>query len=147
MGRAPLIGWTCGWKRIRVTLLSDRKIMDWARCSGLWSRNDRKLSNDKPAFNYGIQALDDLSVRKLISVVAPVVPRNYVVMEVKGNLTAADRKESLKRFHNPCYKKVAQVIMGEPSKDFKSIVHNKILKEKQTKADSEWRLRKAEQDR
>merc|ERR1711968_84365 len=118
--------------------------MDWARCSGFWSRSDNKGSNDKPKFNFGVPALDDLSVRKLINIVAPIVPRNYVVMEVKSNLLASDRQETLKKFSNPCYKKVAQVVMGQPNKDFKDMVQSKLLKEKQEKVSADW---KREQER
>merc|ERR1712217_693070 len=45
--------WLDAWlaKNPNYVELSDRKIMEWARCSGLWGRNDRKVSNDKPQFN------------------------------------------------------------------------------------------------
>merc|ERR1711907_145693 len=95
--------------------LSDRKIIEWAKSSGHWQRQDKSVSNDKPAFNYGIPALDDFSVRKLMMVVSSAVPRNYVVMEVKANLLAVERKKILQRFSNAHFKKVAQVVMGEPS--------------------------------
>merc|ERR1711924_136593 len=85
-----------------------------------------------------------MGVRKLIAQVSSVVPRNYVVVEVKSNLLAAERKETLKRFVSPCYKKIAHVVMGEPEKDFKARTHSHILKLKQTKADDEWRVKKAE---
>merc|ERR1712196_435878 len=91
--------------------------------------------------------MDDLSVRRALNVVAPMVPRNYVVMEVKENLLASDRKNNLKRFSNPAYKKVARVIMGEPKDDFKKAIHSRILKEKQAKAEGEWKQRKAEKER
>ncbi|CAK0890022.1 unnamed protein product, partial [Prorocentrum cordatum] len=43
-------------------------------------------SNDKPRPNFGVQPLDDLSVRRLVHVAAQLTPRHYVVMEVKANL-------------------------------------------------------------
>merc|ERR1712204_101902 len=55
----------------------------------------------------------------------------YVVMEVNSNLLPGDRKETLSKFTNPCYNKVAQIVMGEPDKDFKAMVQSKLLKEKQ----------------
>merc|ERR1711865_46870 len=107
--------WLDTWleKNPHFVELSDRRIMDWARCSGLWSRAEG--SNDKPRFNFGVPCMDDFSVRKLISIVAPIMPRNYVVMEVKSNLIASERKVTLKKFSNSCYKKVATVVMGEPN--------------------------------
>lgn len=127
--------------------LSDRKIVEWAKASGFHQGKggkDNWNSNDKPAANFGVKELDDMSVRRVISAVAPVVPRNYLIMEVKSNLVAAERKETLKKFNYPCYKKVARVIMGEPTTEFKATVHTKLLKEKQRKADNAWNAKKAE---
>merc|ERR1712066_28282 len=75
------------------------------------------------------------------------VPRNFVVMEVQGNLDAEERKKTLKRFSNPCYKKIAHVVMGEPKKEFKALTQKKILKEKQERSDADWKIRKAEKER
>merc|ERR1712110_832577 len=75
------------------------------------------------------------------------VPRNYVVMEVKSNLVAADRIETLKRFNGPHFKKVAHVVMGEPAKEYKEKQLEKLLQEKQEKADLEWKAKKAEEER
>lgn len=129
--------------------LSDRKIIDWASKSGLVKPKSTgtKHSADKPEFNYGLTAMDDLSIRRVLQAVAPFVPRNYVVMEVKENLTAADRIATLKRFNHPAYKKVAHVVMGEPSATYKKVVQSRILKDKQEKAVSEWKARKAEKTR
>jgi len=91
--------------------------------------------------------MDDLSVRRVINAVAPVVPRNYVIMEVKSNLVASERKEVLKRFSAPHFKKVAQVVMGEPTENYKKTQIEKLLHEKQEKADLEWRAKKAEEER
>merc|ERR1712216_562500 len=80
--------------------LSDRKIIEWAALSGLVKpkANTAKTSNDKPEFNYGLTAMDDVSCRRVINAVAPFVPRNYVIMEVKENLTEQDRLATMKRF-------------------------------------------------
>merc|ERR1712113_1181019 len=87
------------------------------------------------------------SVRRVINAVAPVVPRNYVIMEVKANLVAAERKEVLKRFSAPHFKRVAHVVMGEPTDNYKKMQIEKLLQEKQEKADMEWRAKKAEEER
>merc|ERR1711948_59668 len=78
---------------------------------------------------------------------APLVPRHYVVMEVKQNLVASDRAENLKRFNMPHFKKIAKVMMGEPKSDYKARVHVDVLKDKQQKSDAEWRKKKAEKER
>merc|ERR1712194_461530 len=130
--------------------LSDRKVLEWARASGLGygdAAKGQKGSHDRPNFNFGIREMDDMSIRKLISAVAPVVPRNYLIMEVKSNLVAAERQEVLKKFNYPCYKKIAKVMMGEPNKEYKAMVQSKILKDKQAKSDIAWKAKKADADR
>jgi len=128
--------------------LSDRKIAQWAKASGHHSKGggDRG-SNDKPQLNTGISELDNMSLRKVINAVAPCIPRNYVIMEVKSNLIAAERQEALKKFNYPCYKKTARVIMGEPGKEWKAKVQNKLLKDKQAKSDKQFAQKKAEAER
>merc|ERR1712151_980837 len=98
-------------------------------------------------FNFGLPSMDDLSVRRILSRVAPLVPRNYVVMEVKSNLIEDERKEILSRFNSAHFKKVAHVVMGEPTEDFKQMRLDKLLKDKQEKADAAWRAKKVEEKR
>merc|ERR1712083_404287 len=90
---------------------------------------------------------DDGSIRRSILASAPLVPRNYVFMEVKQNLVAGDRAENLKRFNLPHFKKVASVVMGAPPAEFIDKVHSKLLETKQRKADETWRQIKQEKDR
>merc|ERR1712232_944923 len=55
--------------------ISDRKIVDWAACSGLWkppTQSVWKFSKDKPEVNFGIPAFDDLSARRFVQCVAPL---------------------------------------------------------------------------
>eukprot|EP00448_Togula_jolla_P040740 CAMPEP_0170645310 /NCGR_PEP_ID=MMETSP0224-20130122/43002_1 /TAXON_ID=285029 /ORGANISM="Togula jolla, Strain CCCM 725" /LENGTH=915 /DNA_ID=CAMNT_0010976499 /DNA_START=64 /DNA_END=2812 /DNA_ORIENTATION=- len=137
-------------KNPQYTELSDRKIIDWATKSGVWKPrggNWKGACNDKPEFNFGIPLMDDFSVRRVINSIVSVVPRNYVVMEVKENLCLADRKENLKRFSHPDYRKVALVVMGEPDGDFKKLSQEKLLQAKKVKADLEWRQQKLEKER
>merc|ERR1711920_159406 len=128
--------------------LSDRRILEWAASSGLWkSGKGWKSSNDKPDFNFGIRDMDNYSVRRVVNSIAAVVPRNYVVMEVKSNLIEGERKEVLKRFSAPHFKKVAHVVMGEPSAEFKKTELEKMLAEKQEKSDNLWKAKEAEKER
>merc|ERR1739848_697982 len=88
---------------------------------------------------FGIPGLEDMSVPRLLNTVAPLVPRNYVVMRLKGNLLPEERKESLSQFFLPQYKKVARVLVGEPPDDFKKLAYDAMLKEKQHALDAEYR--------
>ncbi|CAJ1350593.1 unnamed protein product [Effrenium voratum] len=124
--------------------LSDRKLQQWAASSGLAKPKGGSL--DKPSFSYGIGTLEDLSLQKVINSIAATIPRNYVVMEVRGNLVAEERAEVLKRFSLPHFKKSAMVVMGKPLEEFKDRLRAKILKEKQSKSDNEWKLKKAQRD-
>jgi len=88
--------------------------------------------------------MDDLSVSKVINIVSKCLPRNFIVAEVKNNLLAEERTSTLARFPSSCYKKVVQVMLGEPPKDFKGFVQEAMLKEKQALADAQARRKKAE---
>lgn len=129
--------------------LSDRKILEWAGSSGLWKPKAAgwKTSNDKPEFSFGLPGMDDQSVRRVVQTITSVVPRNYVVMEVRGNLLENERKEVLRRYSHPMFKKVAHVVMGEPGQEFKEMQLEKLLNEKQEKANVGWKAKKAEESR
>lgn len=96
-----------------LTELSDRKIIEWAQKSGLYRRSVHHhgfaTSGDKPHAGFGLPAMDDFSARRVINAIACVVPRHYVVMEVKENLVESDRKANLKRFSASHFKKVAML--------------------------------------
>merc|ERR1711988_480155 len=104
-------------------------------------------SNDKPQYGLGVQGLDNLDAAKIIKTVAPLVPRNYVVMEVKSNLVEAERTAAVKKFPSRLFKKTAYVMMGEPSAAHKEMVKNKLLKAKQLKLDAAFKAKKAEKER
>merc|ERR1712085_87769 len=106
-----------------------------------------KTSNDKPEFNFGLQGMDDFSIQRVLRAVAPVVPRNYVVMEVKSNLIAEERKEVVRRFSAKMFKTTAHVVMGEPNEEFKKMQLDKLLKEKQEKETAAWKAKKAEKEK
>jgi len=134
-------------KNNRFVELSDRKIVEWASKSGMVKNKSLKDSNDKPDFNYGILGMDDLSVQRVIRTVAPLVPRNYVVMEVRANLLPDERAEALRRFGAHAYKRVAHVVMGEPSAEYRTAQRELILKAKQEKVNAEWNAKRAEKER
>lgn len=126
--------------------LSDRKLQEWAASSGMIKPRGAAASNDKPAFSYNLPSMDDMSLQRVVKAIAPTVPRNYVIMEVKSNLIADERAEVLKRFNLPKFKKTAMVVMGEPGADFKKKSRDRLLQEKQLKADNEWKVKKAQKE-
>eukprot|EP00418_Pyrodinium_bahamense_P097688 CAMPEP_0179046642 /NCGR_PEP_ID=MMETSP0796-20121207/18791_1 /TAXON_ID=73915 /ORGANISM="Pyrodinium bahamense, Strain pbaha01" /LENGTH=939 /DNA_ID=CAMNT_0020743071 /DNA_START=42 /DNA_END=2858 /DNA_ORIENTATION=- len=129
--------------------LSDRKIVEWAERSGLFKQktNQMKTSNDRPDVSFGIPALDELSARKVLRTVASLVPRNYVVMEVRANLLKAERQEFLRRFNAPHFRRIARVAMGEPDEAHKSRVRSALLEAKQERLDFEWKAKQVERER
>merc|ERR1712187_950951 len=88
----------------------------------------------------GIPLLDDFSVQHILKEVIPTMQRNFLVVDVKGNLLADERKASIARFADSDFKKVAHVLIGEPSADFKTYVQGIVLKDKQEKADRKKKL-------
>ncbi|CAK9074085.1 unnamed protein product [Durusdinium trenchii] len=135
-------------KNPRYVELSDRAMGEWAERSGVFRNKNYswKHCNDKPDLQTGLPLLDDFSARKILGVVAPTQPRNYVVMEIKSNLLRDERQLFIRRFKRPGFKVVAQVMMGEPPAEFKAEVHKILLEEKQKKADEEWQQRKAQRE-
>eukprot|EP00927_Polykrikos_kofoidii_P038867 TRINITY_DN3330_c0_g1_i1.p1 TRINITY_DN3330_c0_g1~~TRINITY_DN3330_c0_g1_i1.p1 ORF type:complete len:971 (-),score=224.21 TRINITY_DN3330_c0_g1_i1:136-3048(-) len=136
-------------KNPKYTELSDRKILDWAAKSSLWrpAPTPWKNSNDKPDMNFGIPLMDDYSIHRVLNAIVASQPRNYVVMEVKSNLLREERAILMKRFDGPQYVKIAMVVMGEPTKDFRRVVQEMTLKEKQEQAELEWKTRNLERQR
>merc|ERR1712039_691556 len=131
--------------------ISDRKILEWAKASGVVKpvagSSTFKPSHDKPEFNFGLPGMDDQSIRKVLYNLLPHIPRNYVIMEVKANLIKEARAELLDRFSAPHFKTVATVVMGNPSDEYKEKKLSKVLEEKQAKANTEWKAKKAEEER
>merc|ERR1711920_1153907 len=130
--------------------LSDRAIQNWIIKSGMrkqHSQGGKWHSNDKPEYSFGLELIDNHSIRKAIMSIAPLVPRHYLVMEVKENLVADDRKANLQRFNMPHFKKIAKVMMGEPEAEYKEKVYAQMLIDKQNKSDREFKQAKIEKQR
>merc|ERR1712060_575542 len=99
----------------------------------------------KPEMNFGMRDMDDGSVSRILKQVAPVQMRNYVIMELKGSLMKEERREMLARFNRPMFRRVAHVIVGEPTLEFKKRSQEMALKQKQEASDNEFRLKKAQE--
>eukprot|EP00930_Biecheleria_cincta_P087647 TRINITY_DN7687_c0_g1_i1.p1 TRINITY_DN7687_c0_g1~~TRINITY_DN7687_c0_g1_i1.p1 ORF type:complete len:1093 (+),score=298.96 TRINITY_DN7687_c0_g1_i1:83-3361(+) len=130
-------GWLDGFLKEKPWYqeLSRRALVDWGLKSGLHRRSGTRLScNDYPSMDFGIKPLDDGDARKLLRSIAPVAPRNFVVMEVQKNLLPDERRKSLANFDPADFKRIAVVVMGEPPADFKAKVQEELLAEKKQKA-------------
>jgi len=133
----------------QYTELSDRKVIEWALRSGLWrpKTHSYKSSNDRPDVNFGISHIDDGSVKQILNMIASVQQRDFIIMEVRNSLLSEERKELLRRFDMPHFKKVALVMLGEPAEDYKETVHEALLKEKQERSDQDFAGKKMERAR
>eukprot|EP00930_Biecheleria_cincta_P023397 TRINITY_DN16912_c0_g1_i1.p1 TRINITY_DN16912_c0_g1~~TRINITY_DN16912_c0_g1_i1.p1 ORF type:complete len:871 (-),score=228.44 TRINITY_DN16912_c0_g1_i1:111-2696(-) len=130
--------------------LSSRKILEWASKSGCHMQRQQAggaSSQDKPEARFGVADLDDWSAQKVISTIAPTLQKNYVVAELKSNLTESDRARTLLRFGSGDFHRKAVVIMGQPDKEFKDAVQSRLLDEKKAKAEVERKRKAAEKER
>merc|ERR1712194_813958 len=129
--------------------LSDRKIIEWAEASGMWKKPQqwKGATLDRPDFSFGLPQMEDQSVQRIIANVAPMVPRNYVVMAAMPNLVADMRKKALNRFAAPVFKKIAYVAMGEPDAAFRKAQLDGLLEEKQVKENAAWEKKRLEIER
>merc|ERR1712228_825970 len=93
--------------------LSDRMILDWADKSGIWRTKGYswRACNDKPGGQFGVPSLDDNSIKNMLYSIAPVQQRNYVVMEIRGNLLKEERQAVLKKLAAPHLKFSAMVLL------------------------------------
>merc|ERR1719487_1589332 len=66
-------------------------------------------------------------------VLAPTLRRNLVIMEMVGNMQKDFRRKTLAEFGAPHFEKVAQVLVGNPPKDFVDGQHAFMLTEKRKK--------------
>jgi len=141
--------WVDGFltKNPSFTELSERKILEWASKSGLWRQKGYswRASNDRPEMGFGIPFMDDTSVSRLLTAIAPTLDRNYVVMELKGNLLASERSAALKRFSK--FEGSAEVLMGTPNAEYKALVKELLLSEKKKKSEAEKKKKSMEAER
>jgi len=119
--------------------ISDRAVRDWAEKSANWTKRGLvvKSSNDKPEMCFNVRHLDDgFSVKKTLKAMAALQKRNYVVMEVKGNLIKEEREASMATFKENGYKVTAAVMVGTPPPEFKKKSLELLLKSKQEAIDT-----------
>jgi len=133
-------------KNKNYTEISDRSILDWASKSGLQRSGGyfKRTSHDHPEMHFGLPLMDDYSVSKVLKAFATVLPRNFIIAEVRNNLLADERQRTLARFPSHCYTKEVRVLVGEPAADYKTFIQQVMLKDKKEKAEAEAKRKKAE---
>eukprot|EP00927_Polykrikos_kofoidii_P027804 TRINITY_DN2434_c0_g1_i1.p1 TRINITY_DN2434_c0_g1~~TRINITY_DN2434_c0_g1_i1.p1 ORF type:complete len:900 (-),score=177.10 TRINITY_DN2434_c0_g1_i1:193-2691(-) len=82
-------------------------------------------------------AAEDKDARKALLDTAQMLPRSFVVADVRRNLTAEARKVALQGFSQAEFRRTAVVLLGEPSEEHKSYVQNAILEDKKAKLAAE----------
>jgi len=110
-------------KNPKYTELSERSVKAWCAKSG--------TSSD--------------GVLKLLQAAAPANPRDFLVMELKTNLVAADRTKAAEQFPASIFKLVALPVIGEPDSAFEKHTRALRLKDKQKKSDVEFQAKKIEE--
>eukprot|EP00435_Cladocopium_sp_Y103_P061919 s551_g23.t1 len=131
------------------TELSDRALLRWCEKSGInrpkGYQAAARSSNDKPEMGFGIAALDDLSVRRMLQAVAGIQKQNLVVMEMKSNLLKSERKELTTRWAACGCKRVAAVVVGEPPASFRAFSQEMMLRIKQEALTAEFKAKVQEE--
>jgi len=120
--------------------ISDRAIRDWAEKSAVWAKRGvvPTTSNDRPEMRFGVNQLDDgFTAKGMLRALCALQQRNYVVMEVKGNLVKEERAKALAPFKAAGFKTNAMVLVGPPSVEFKKRSQALTLKIKQEASDKE----------
>merc|ERR1712050_727367 len=97
--------------------------------------------------SFGINNLDKKTIKQFLYAIASMQSRHFVVMEVRDNLVKEDRKETMGKFRLPNFKKVAQVMVGEPKEDFKPVLLKCLLKAKQEKANLEFKAKQIDKQK
>eukprot|EP00927_Polykrikos_kofoidii_P071813 TRINITY_DN68021_c0_g1_i1.p1 TRINITY_DN68021_c0_g1~~TRINITY_DN68021_c0_g1_i1.p1 ORF type:complete len:946 (+),score=162.80 TRINITY_DN68021_c0_g1_i1:62-2899(+) len=131
------------------TELSDRSLLEWARRTGLQRAKGYKArnSNDRPGMELGIAEFDNATVKRTLATMATNLGRSCVVMEVRNNLLAAERRKMLDHYSGPEYRRVAMVVMGEPPAAWKAAVQERTLAEKRRKVANDVRTKRREEEK
>jgi hypothetical protein len=134
--------------------VSDRALNEWCALSGVrdkGTKNDRQAlaCRDRPYLHYGIRAIDDGTLRDAVRELAHVRKRHVVLMHVRENLLAAERRKHVAQFGQDL--REAVVAVGPPSAAFKEVMVKRAKKEKANKkrlaVQAEIRQKKAERER
>ena len=104
----------------RYLEISDRAIVDWIRRSGFLApqRVAPDASIDRPGFVFGINSIDDSSIRKILKSLYGLIGKDLVIVEARRGLIASERKSIISEFGHE-WRKVAVVVGSEDGIDSK----------------------------
>merc|ERR1712151_1327302 len=91
--------------------------------------------------------LDDESVQGVLSMLSPTLRRDLIIMQLKANLVADQRKTNLQLYPASLFKRVAVVVMGEPPQTYKTKVQELMLIDKAQRIASEDKRKSRDEDR
>ncbi|CAE7497069.1 Ech1, partial [Symbiodinium natans] len=81
-------------------------------------------------------------VKQILQAAAAAQQRDILFLEVRNNLLKEERVQAVTRFRLPHFKRVAKVLLGQPSADYLEHVYEQLRKEKQEKADADFELQR-----
>merc|ERR1719162_2748269 len=96
---------------------------------------------------FGIDAVDDRNIMRILQVIAPLQKRHFVVMEVRGSLLHEHRLERLSKWANKDFRKIAVIVVGDPPDAFAQRGKELILRDKQAALDLKAQTEKRIQDK
>lgn len=98
--------------------LSDRRLLEWCKESGIEVQEALSSSRDRPDFTSAPAGLDGQSLRPMLKTLALLARRDLIFCEVCSGLLKAQRSELLKNLPQNV-RRSAVVVVGEPSAAFK----------------------------
>merc|ERR1712014_187226 len=90
----------------------------------------------------GMPHLDDGTVKQILVAASATQNRDVVYMEVRGNLLKSDRKDALSKFRLPHFMKVAKVLIGEPTDEFRQAALERLIATKQAKINADFQVKR-----
>eukprot|EP00929_Paragymnodinium_shiwhaense_P077131 TRINITY_DN396_c1_g1_i3.p1 TRINITY_DN396_c1_g1~~TRINITY_DN396_c1_g1_i3.p1 ORF type:complete len:941 (-),score=453.39 TRINITY_DN396_c1_g1_i3:331-3153(-) len=126
-------------KNPKYTEVSERSLLQWAEKSGMKPTSDKRASKDSPEVNFGLPDWKDSEVKKVLATFAPLQQRDYVVMDLLGNLQADKRAENLAKWPASAFSRVGHIVVGEPTAEFVKKSQEMNLEVKQAKADKSFK--------
>merc|ERR1712048_703196 len=121
-------------KNKKYTEVSDRAMQSWCEKSGITKKGQPASSRDKPASSNEVT-----SITTMLRSILPLQQRDIIIMELKANLIKETRMSTVLPFLSSMFKKVAMVVVGEPTSDFKKHTLALVKQDKQEESDKKFK--------
>merc|ERR1712014_321351 len=106
----------------------------WCEKSGITKKGQPASSRDKPASSNEVT-----SITTMLRSILPLQQRDIIIMELKANLIKETRMSTVLPFLSSMFKKVAMVVVGEPTSDFKKHTLALVKQDKQKESDNKFK--------